>query len=165
MSKNLFCQQILKLLCWHIFAVCKLLCWHIFDPDYHSCIYTPTTEPNTLIYIFYFSELIAYVHSVSPSKRSRRNTEYFNCKLQTKDSMVNSVSYKMDLRSKLEEASKSKKAISLSGYRHVANWKDNSKQDLQLNKKNKDWDQCMCNFQIRFIFNWKCCFSFCGYDF
>jgi len=79
--------------------------------------------------------LVAYVLAVSPTKRSRKNFEYFNCKLQSKYEVYDSVSYKMDIRGTLQEASEKKSPVTLQGYKHIANWKDNKKQDIQMNKK------------------------------
>ena len=52
-----------------------------------------------------------------------------------KDKLYNSVAYKLNLKESLEQALEMKKAVALSGFKYIANWKDNNIQDIQLDRK------------------------------
>ena len=59
-------------------------------------------------------EVIAYVHSISPIKRNRKNTlDYFNLKLQTAEDVFPSVCFSRTKRSLFLERQETKTAIKL----------------------------------------------------
>ena len=80
--------------------------------------------------------MLAFVHNVSPVKKSQnKRVEYFNCQLQTQDQTYQAVSFKLDHKSTLDEASDSKSPVKLSGFKRKANYRNNNIQDVEINKK------------------------------
>jgi len=68
---------------------------------------------------------LAYVHNVSPIKKSKRShVDYFNCKLQCKDMTYDSVSFKSEAHSILNTAADQKSPIKLTGYKRKANFRE-----------------------------------------
>ena len=81
--------------------------------------------------------LIAYVHNVTPVKPAKRNPsmKYFNLKLQSPSKSYRSVCFYDDYHDKLEEFSKSKSPIKLSGIKRKMNFYNPSEEDIEISKK------------------------------
>eukprot|EP00111_Clytia_hemisphaerica_P012616 TCONS_00037086-protein len=81
-------------------------------------------------------ELVSYVHDVSPLKKARKsNIDYFNFKAQTEKTVHQGVSFNKDFRDTMVEASSSKSPVKLKNYKCKANYFDNTKTDIQLDRK------------------------------
>ena len=74
---------------------------------------------------------------MSPVKTSRNGVRYYNFKFQTKDDVIDSVGYSKDLKSTIDDAVASKSPVKLKNYKRKANYRDNTKQDIELGYKAK----------------------------
>ncbi|XP_057291643.1 uncharacterized protein LOC130614240 [Hydractinia symbiolongicarpus] len=90
--------------------------------------------------------LTCYLHDLSPVKRARNSSVgYYNFTVQTDETVHRGVSFRMDLRDKIEKAAESKSPVKLVNYKRKANWKDNSLQDIEVNR-NTRLEECKAGF-------------------
>ena len=81
---------------------------------------------------------MCYIHELSPIKKARSGkTEYYNFTVQSKDSYHHGVSFRMDLREEFEQSASQKSPVKLKNIKRKANWKDNTKQDIEVNRTTK----------------------------
>jgi len=67
-------------------------------------------------------------------KAKSGKTEYYNFTVQTEESTHEGVSFRMDLRKKLETSESNKSPIKLRNIKRKANWKNNTLQDIEINR-------------------------------
>ena len=83
-----------------------------------------------------FLELVSYVHSVSPVKKAKRSgIEYFNFKVQTENNVHEGVSFNVNIKEPLDDASAQKSPVKIKHFKQKANYRDNSKTDIELSQK------------------------------
>ena len=81
--------------------------------------------------------MLAYVHNLSPVKKSKRQVSYFNCQLQSQNQSFEAVAFKAELHESMKESTENKSPIKISGFKRRANFRDNQQQDIELNKMTK----------------------------
>ena len=84
----------------------------------------------------FIDSLVAYIHNVSPEKRSKRNSQcrYFNMSLQTEAGNFEAVSYRMETKQLFDSASKKKSLVQLTKFKRKANFKNNAIQDIEIGR-------------------------------
>ena len=89
------------------------------------------------IYISFFLELVTYVYNVSPVKKTRKSgVEYFNFKVQTEKNIIHDgVSFNVNIKDPLDEASLQKSPVKIKNFKQKANYRDNSKTDIELKSR------------------------------
>ena len=86
--------------------------------------------------LFCIDSIIAYVHNVSPTKKSKRSgINYFNMVLQTQNANHQAVSYRFDVKNTIETAAESKSPVKLLYFKKKANFRDNAQEDIEINRK------------------------------
>ena len=64
-----------------------------------------------------------------------RKIRYFKCKLQTTDDAQDSVSFKSDIYETMSIANSQHSPIKIRNFKRRANFRDNEKTDIEINKK------------------------------
>ena len=90
---------------------------------------------DQVVYYFIIDEIYAYVHNLSPLKKSRKQVTYFNCDLQTNEETYGAVSFKSDFHSVLTETSANKSPVKITGFKRRANFRNNIVEDIELNHR------------------------------
>lgn len=74
---------------------------------------------------------------MSPVKTGKRNpsVKYYNLEFQSADEVFRGVSYREDLREKLQHAQKTKSPLKLMHVKRKVNYHDNTKTDIEVNNK------------------------------
>lgn len=81
--------------------------------------------------------MLAYVHNLSPVKKSKRQVSYFNCHLQSENQSFEAVAFKAELHESMKESNENRSPIKISGFKRRANFRNNQQQDIELNKMTK----------------------------
>ena len=83
--------------------------------------------------------MTAYVHNISPVKKSRGNNkiEYYNMNLQTEANNFRSVSHRIDLHKRFSDAAQSKSPVKITKFKHVANFFNKELKDVEINRLTK----------------------------
>lgn len=106
--------------------------------ELHICHGQSLLEFESSFFLGEEDSLTCYIHDLSPVKKARSgNTEYYNFTVQTKQNVHQGVSFRMDLRDKLEKATEEKSPVKLKNFKRKVNWKDNSQQDIEINRNTK----------------------------
>ena len=82
------------------------------------------------------NEVTCYVQDISAVKRAKKNAsvQYFNCVLQCEDQNYRSVSYRLDLRERLEAAAEAKSPVKLVNIGKRRSFYDTAVDDIVISK-------------------------------